>query len=193
MRLRPVLALFALSALGCGLLDRIGGPKSTPKQIVVSTPSDQEQPKSAELPQPTTNASGATIGVGERRIEQSSRVNNPNVQHVDLAIPDDAVVSEVKYDYEYLHEVGKIDACPEGATLQEKATKDENWAFCGLSNGMRHGPWISWWTLSGQIKEIGPYVTGKRHGIFTSWDQKGKLTSRYEWDHGVPGNGRVFE
>lgn len=191
MRLGVVLAALAVSALGCGLVDRIGGPKSTPKQIVTSTPSDQGG-EAAKLPQPKVTESGATIGVGEQRFEQSGRVASTNVQHVDLPVPEDAQISEVKADYEYLHDLGDIDACPDGATLQEKSTKDERWAFCGLSNGMRHGPWMSWWTQSGQIKEIGPYVTGKRNGIFTSWDERGKVTSRYEWTNGVPGKGRVF-
>lgn len=118
-------------------------------------------------------------------------IQDPQVTVVAPEIPAGIVLGEVAEDYEALGATGKIDACPEGTTLQEKSGTDGAQQFCALENEVRHGPWIAFWP-NGKVREIGPYVKGYRHGTFTTWNSRGKLNSRYTWTNGQIGAGQVF-
>ena len=167
-----------------------------------------EAPKMADVPAHTTSDApeapalkiphddDPNIAVGEMEIPQSGRVLPANVTKYEPTIPEGATLGPVERDYEYLSKTRAIETCPTGAKRLEKVSGYERWDYCGLENGVRHGPWISFvkgGTYDGALKEIGPFVGGKREGIFTSWSETGKMTSRYEWIHGEPGAGQVFD
>ena len=212
MRARLLLPCCALICLACGGLFGSGSapepvPDAAPAGSPVTAPTAAPSAPSAATAPAATGADGAPqatvpvpfsyesnspLSMGEQRREQSGQVQASNVTVISPDIPEGTQLAEVKSDYEYLHATGKIDACPEGTTLQEKKRGSNLSSFCGLPNGVRHGPWIDYWT-TGAVKEIGPYIAGYRQGVFTTWDQKGSLTSRYTWKDGQPVDGRVFD
>lgn len=210
MRLRLMLPLTALLCLACGGLfgskgETPAAPSAAPSAPATSTPAASaggsatasagatgDGPPKETVPVPYSYQSESPLAMGEQNRGQSGRVQSSNVTVVGPEIPEGTQLAEVKTDYEYLHDSGKLDACPVGTTQQEKKRGDNHSVFCGLSNGVRHGPWIDYWQ-NGVVKEIGPYVAGYRQGTFTTWDQKGKLTSRYVWKDGQPVSGRVFD
>lgn len=200
MRARLLLPCCALICLACGGL--LGGGEAPPvAPAAAPTPAAAPAPApavgadgapKADVPVPFSYESNSALSVGEQSREKSGQVLAPNVTVLGPEIPEGTVLAEVKTDYEYLHSSGKIDACPEGTTLQEKKRGSTLSSYCGLPNGVRHGPWIDYWS-PGVVKEIGPYVAGYRQGVFTTWDQKGKVNSRYTWRDGQPVDGRVFD
>ena len=205
MRGRLIILPTALLCLACGglfgtvsELTKAPPPAEAPATVAPTTaptPAAATNPDGTpkeNVPVPYSYQSNEPLSTGEQNRPQSNRVLAPNVTIVGPEIPEGTQLAEVKTDYEYLHDSGKLDECPPGTTQQEKKRGDNHSIFCGLANGVRHGPWIDYWQ-NGVVKEIGPYVAGYRQGTFTTWDQKGKLTSRYTWKDGQPVTGRVFD
>lgn len=208
MRGRLLIPVSALICLACGgLFGKGADPTPTPAPAVAPAAPTASAPTAtpgatdglnpdgtpkANVPVPFSYQENSPLSSGEKNREQSARVQPSNVTVVGPEIPEGTQLADVKTDYEYLHDSGQIDACPTGTTLQEKKRGDNHSIYCGLSNGVRHGPWMDYWA-NGVVKEIGPYVAGYRQGTFTTWDQKGKLTSRYTWTNGQPVDGRVFD
>lgn len=188
MRFRLLLAGLAGLILACGFLGEEPEVPAAPPPVAAPEPAATPAP---EPTAPTDAPPTADAAAGAPQSHKYDWKQGTTVTYVDAEIPEGAVLAEVKTDYEHLYKAGAIDACPEGTTLQEKKRGDIRSSFCGLSNGVRHGPWIDFWE-NGKIREIGPYVAGKRHGTFTTWDTKGKLTSRYTFENGTPGPGTVF-
>lgn len=180
-----VLAGFTLA---CGFVrDAVSPPAPTPAPptdpfTAEHVPTQPARPEDAT----PTSADATPEPTGPVQLIQPA-----NVKIVNPEIPEDAVLGEVKSDYEYLYKTGKIDACPEGTTAQDKDGTDGKQSFCGLTNGVRHGPWIAYWP-NGKVREIGPYVAGFRNGTFTTWNNRGKLNSRYTWTNGQIGAGQVY-
>lgn len=173
--LLPTLGLLALSALACG------GNK-TPKpwvkregqREVVGNPNDVDHSLKTGEDGPASQRGG--------NLGPSIRVEDPEVG---------TNLPEVADSYEALAEKGQIEACPEGTGLVDDR-KDHGEMFCTLPDGPRHGPFMAWHP-SGPIKEIGPYVGGKRQGTWVTWDRKGKKYSTYQWEDGAPVSGEVYK
>lgn len=177
----PVLGLLCSATLACGFLEL--GPKGF----------EPDAPPPPVEPAPTEPAAepAAPPPVEPAPAEPVKLVQDPQVTIVPPDIPEGAVLGEVQTDYEHLSKTGKIESCPEGTTLQDKDGTDGKQSFCGLENGVRHGPWIAFWP-NGKVREIGPYIKGYRNGTFTTWNKAGKVNSRYTWTNGQIGAGQVF-
>ena len=179
MRTRDPLAFVALIGLACGFLGDRETPPAPPPAAPTTAP-----------PAPAPDA--APVGKTDWDAQPPSLVQPAQVTIVNPDIPEGTVLAEVKPDYEYLYRVGDVQDCPAGTTAQEKKHGDTHQRFCGLTNGVRHGPWIDYWPNQ-KPREIGPYVAGFRQGTFVTWDARGKVTSRYSWENGQVGTGRVYE
>lgn len=203
MRLLVLLLGIGLGSLACSGL---GGKEEASK--------GEAAPKMAELPAqqapsgPVTsvqlNEPGApavlpsTKGVeqGQQAAVQSGHLLPPNITKLDPEIPPGDVLEDYDRDVDYLAKTQKIESCPKPATVQEKVSGYEIWRYCGLSNGVRHGPWMAFYRGGkgdGKLKEIGPYYGGYRNGWFTHWNEFGQKDSHYEWLNGEPVNGEIYK
>lgn len=191
MRALPVCigALTALT-LGCGFLSSLPSAFEADPQGS-SEPSPFEGAPASAPPEVVAAPVSAEVVGAPSRGEPVKLIQDPQVTIVNPEIPPDLVLGEVASDYEHLSRTGTIESCPEGTTLQEKKGTDGEQVFCGIANGVRHGPWIAFWP-NGKVREIGPYVKGFRHGSFATWNSHGKLNSRYTWTNGQIGAGQVY-
>jgi len=136
---------------------------------VVGNPANVDQGSDPEQAAPSTEQQNAT-------------------RRVDDDVPDG--LGAVDADYASLAESGEIESCPEGTSLRdERKTKYQ--VYCATAEGVHHGPFLLWHN-NGQVKEVGPYQGGKRHGTWQTFSKDGSLYSVYQWENGAPVSGEVI-
>jgi antitoxin component YwqK of YwqJK toxin-antitoxin module len=70
-------------------------------------------------------------------------------------------------------------ACPSPAVLRGEAPPAGAYAWCELSDGRRHGPWMVW-PGRGAQRKIATYVEGKLEGSWLQWDSEHDMLSRLD-------------
>ena len=173
--LLPTLGLCAAAVLACGGGNKIPKPwvKREGQKEVVGNPGDVDH----------------SIKTGEDgEAEPDAGLRSPNTRVVN---PDEGDnLPPVADSYEELQAAGRITTCPEGTQLVDDR-KDNDAMYCVLPDGVRHGPYLSWHP-GGPVKEVGPYVAGRREGTWVTWDVKGRKYSTYQWKDGSPASGEVY-
>lgn len=162
------LLLLGLSVLACGGGDDVPEPWSRregEQEVVVGN----EGPSN---PSPTTTDEGTARPAGPTT---TTRVETPAPRNL----------PPVEESYPAVQAAKRIDLCPEGTDrVQGKGRQEEQ--YCVLPDtDMRHGPYMSVWG-NGELHEVGVYVGGQRHGLWSEWHRSGKLAGTWRWEDGQP-------
>lgn len=203
MRLLAVLVCLSVCSLACsgltGKKDDAGLGEAPKMQEVSAQPAASGPVTTVQLADPSAPAilpSTEGVADSQQAAVQSGRLLPPNVKVIAPEIPAGAVLEDFDRDVDYLAKTQTIASCPKPATVMEQVSGYEKWVYCGLENGVRHGPWMAYYRGGkgdGKLKEYGPYFGGYRNGWFTHYNEQGRKDSHYEWRDGEPVSGEVFD